>query len=221
MQNAASMEKFSISAAIDKGFSLVKNDFWIFIGVFLTAWMLPAVPAFMLGVISGLQHGENSWLIGAVAGLFHMVLQFGLILGLIKFCLKKYDNQEVGFADLFSCFSPGLILNLIVASLIVGVIVSLGMILLIVPGIIWMIQFHFYSYALVDSNCGPMTSLKRSSQLTQGVKMKLLLFALAVFGINLLGIMCLGIGVLFTWPATFMASVAVYKELSATQPAAV
>jgi uncharacterized membrane protein len=215
MQNAASVESFSISAAIDKGFSLVKSDFWLFVGVFVTVHLLPHLPIAAAKIISG----DDNGLALLVGTLLQFVLQFGLLLGAIKFCLKKYDNQPTGFNELFSSFAPGLMLNYMVATLLYGLMASLGFVFFVIPGIILSLTFQFYSYAMVENDLGPLQSLKRSSEITQGVKWKLFLLGLALFGINLLGILCLGIGLLFTIPATYMALITVYKQLSTRQPA--
>ena len=108
MQNAASVEPFSIGGAIDKGFKIVNDNLWIFIGTVLAANMLPGVPAFLAWLVAGLTNQEKSIPLMALVTLIQVFLQMALMLGLMKFCLKKYDNQEAGFADLFSCFSPPL-----------------------------------------------------------------------------------------------------------------
>lgn len=48
--------------------------------------------------------------------------------------------------------------------------------LLIIPGIIWIVCAGLYWYALVDEHTGPIASIKESMRLTRGNRLKLLLF---------------------------------------------
>lgn len=52
------------------------------------------------------------------------------------------------------------------------------LILLIIPGIIWILSCGFYWYALVDEHQGAVESLKESARLTRGNRLKLLSFYL-------------------------------------------
>jgi len=61
-----------------------------------------------------------------------------------------------------------------------------GFILLIVPGIILMICFLFYSLIIVDEDLGPIEAIKKSFALTDGHRWKLFLLGLSVFGAMLL-----------------------------------
>jgi len=50
-----------------------------------------------------------------------------------------------------------------------------------------------------------LEALRASSSLTEEVKWNLLLFWLAIIGLNILGAICLGIGLLVTVPMSLMA----------------
>jgi len=125
----------------------------------------------------------------------------------LRFC----DNEKGRFADLFSQYP--LFPQYIVGSILYGLIVFAGTILLIIPGIIWGIQFCFYDYFIVDKGLGPIEALKRSSAITKGVKWDLFAFFLILSGINLLGALCLLIGLFVTIPTTMVALAFVYRKL--------
>lgn len=86
---------------------------------------------------------------------------------------------------------------------------------MIVPGIILGIKFWFFDYFIMDKKVGPIEALKRSAELTSGVKWKLFLFFLALTGINILGALLLLIGLFLTIPTTMMAAAFVYRKLLA------
>ena len=134
-------------------------------------------------------------------------------IGMIRIALRLCDTGEREFADLFRPYR--LFFKFLFASILYGLIVFGGMILLVVPGIIWAIRFQYYGYLVVDKGLGPMEALKGSSAVTQGVKWELFLFGLLIFAVNLLGVLCLGIGVFATAPTTMLATVYVYRKLLA------
>ena len=103
----------------------------------------------------------------------------------------------------------------LIGSILYGLIVFAGTILLIIPGIIWGIQFCFYDYFIIDKGLGPIEALKRSSAITRGVKWDLFVFSLILLGINLLGALCLLIGLFATIPTTMVAIAFVYRKLLA------
>jgi uncharacterized membrane protein len=76
------------------------------------------------------------------------------------------------------------------------------------------LKFGFALILVVDKGLGPIQALKESSLLTHGVKWKLIFFTIAVGFINLLGLLCLGVGILVSWPVSMLAYVHVYRFLS-------
>lgn len=77
-----------------------------------------------------------------------------------------------------------------------------------------LIKFQFYSYAIVDEGMGPIEALKRSSQITKGSGCDIFIFGTVVGLVNVLGIVCLFIGLLATAPMTAVAYAYVYRKLS-------
>ena len=60
---------------------------------------------------------------------------------------------------------------------------------------------------------GPIEALKKSSQITKGVKLDLLVFSFLLTGINILGVLAFGIGLILTIPTTIIATAFVYRKL--------
>ena len=135
-------------------------------------------------------------------------------MGLIRIPLRLHDNKGVGFTDVFSCFL--LFFNYLFGAILYGLIIFGGMISLIIPGIIWPIKFQFYSYFIVDEGLGPIEALKRSSLITKGVKSNLFLFGLLLMLINVLGALCLLVGLFVTIPPVMIAVFFVYRKLAVT-----
>lgn len=81
-------------------------------------------------------------------------------------------------------------------------------------GLYWAIQLSFAPYATLNENLGPLEAIKRSTRITRGVKIQLSILLLALFVINLLGILPLGLGLLITIPLTRLSLAYAYTNLS-------
>jgi len=187
---------FVIGDAIEFGWKSVKSRFWFFISIML----LFAILSLIAGQVTG---------IGSKIVL--NLLVFGLNAGFARLALDVVEGKQAEFKELFSCF--GVLHWFIIGSILYTLIVAAGLLLLIVPGIIWMLAFSQWLFALVDTKSNPIAALRRSVALTEGVKGKIFVFWLALFGLNLLGAVALGIGLLVTIPLTLIASAHVYDQL--------
>jgi len=80
------------------------------------------------------------------------------------------------------------------------------------------IKFSLCFYFVVDRGLGPINALKASSRTTMDVKGTLFLFGILCSLINLLGVLCFGIGIFATFPTIMVAMALVYRQLSAQTP---
>ncbi len=200
------MQKFSMTEALEFGWDTMKDNIGFFIGLLVVAFLINIVPNVIAGFFK-----EEAPVLSLFVKVFAFVLQLLIGMGLIRISLSFCDNIKGELSDLFSC-AP-LLINYLVASIIYMLIIFGGIILLIVPGIIWAIKFQFFSYFIVDKGLGPIEALKKSAVITDGVKWDLFLFGLLLFGINILGALAFGIGLFATIPTTMLALAYVYRSL--------
>ncbi len=199
---------FSKGEALRFGWDTMKNNLGFFIGLLIVLGLLYTVPF----IIAGMALEANVFL-GAILYIADMVLTIIISIGLVKIALRFCDNEKGRFSDLFSQYR--LFFKYLFASILYFLIVWGGSVLLIIPGIIWGIKFWFYNYFVVDKKAGSIEALKRSSLITKGVKWDLFVFFLALIGINLLGALCLLVGLFATIPTTMVALAFVYRRLLA------
>jgi|GEM_PF-1035072 hypothetical protein len=134
------------------------------------------------------------------------------VCGLIRVGLEIYDKGRGRFQSLVSLW-PLVVLNMILLNIIYKSIVTLGLILLVIPGLIWAVQFGFAYQAVVDKRIGSLEALRVSAQVTKGARWKLLGFWSLILVINLLGYALFTVGTLLTMPATMLAQIFVYRRL--------
>jgi len=201
-------QKFSKSEAIRFGWTTTKNNLGFFIALLIVIGLFYFVSDFIIELIK-----DEALILSSIMSIVFWVLDMVIQMGLIRISLRFCDNEKGEFADLFSCFP--LFFKYLFGSILYGLIVVGGMILLIIPGIIWGIKFQFFSCFIVDKGVGPIEALKRSSAITKGAKWDLFLFNLLLGLINLLGAICLLIGLFVTIPTTMVAWAFVYRRLLA------
>ena len=206
-------KKFSKGEAIRFGWNTMKANFWFFVGLFMFTFVLYLA----LGFVEKLAENASP-LFAFFINLAALPVQLFIGIGVIRITLKFCDNEKGGFSDLFSGFP--FFLKYLGGSIVYGLIVLLGMLLLIVPGVIWAIKYQFFGYLIIDQGLGPIAAIKKSAAITKGSKWDLCTFGLLLGCVNLLGILCLLVGFLATAPATMLAAAYVYRKLLAAQDTA-
>ena len=153
-----------------------------------------------------------SVIVFVVALLFLMILK----LGVFRISLDIIDGKKASFNDLISQidrFPDFLIGTVLYILIVIG-----GLILLIVPGIVWAIKYQYYGYLIVDKKLSPFDAIKQSGKITMGHKWHLFLFWLAVIGINIVGFLALIVGLFTTIPTSIVANAYIFRTLSGKQP---
>lgn len=201
-------QKFSKSEAVRFGWNIMKSNVGFFIAFLIVGGLIYTVPD-IIALLVKKDAPVLSIILRIISWVLSMVIQMGFIRIAIRFC----DNEKGEFADLFSCFP--LFFKYLFGSILYVLVFLGGLILLIIPGIIWAIKFQFFSYFIVDKRLGPIEALKRSAVITKDAKWDLFVFGLLLTGINLLGILCLLIGLFATIPTTMVAGAFVYRKLLA------
>ncbi len=195
---------FSKKAAILFGWEKFKEHAQVLLGVFATIGAI----SFVFDKTDKL---EVSILVVIVLGVVGFALQTILNMGAIRIVLDIYAGKEVKYGGIIS--ERSLWWKFILAEILTAVVVAVGLIFLIVPGVIAAIGFFFVQYIVIDKKLGPVDALKDSWRLAKGHKWNLFLFAVLIILVNIAGLIALGIGLLVSVPVSFLATVYVYKWL--------
>ena len=129
----------------------------------------------------------------------------------IIYSLKLADLKPYSFSDIQA--KMYLFPNYIAASLLTVICMFLGFICFIIPGIIVGTRFTLFGYQMVDKEVGAIKAMEGSWDLVKGATWKVFCFLLAIALINIIGVLCLGIGLLLSIPTTFIASALLYRTL--------
>ena len=203
-----SEDRFLIKKAIRFGWDTMKANIGFFIVLLIVAFLIERLPG-MLGNFAR----RDFPLISLTLFMSGWILSFVVQMGLMKISLKFCDGIKGTLDDLLSSFN--ILLPFVAASILYGLIVFAGFILLIVPGVIWGVKFSLYPYFIVDRNMGPVQALKASAHATTSAKWHLFLFGILLGLINLAGALCFFIGLFATIPTSLVAYAHTYRQLSA------
>jgi uncharacterized membrane protein len=145
-------------------------------------------------------------MLGFMALIYGLLLLNPLKFGVNFAYLKAARGDKLEIKDMFAVFQnywPA-----VLANLLAGLIIAIGIVLLIVPGIIFACKLAFVPYLVVDRKMETIEAIKKSWEMTRGHAFTVFLMGLLAIPIALLGLICLGVGIIpaVMWIQTAFAS---------------
>ncbi len=202
---------FSIRAALSFGWEKTHAHLSFFIP-FMAG--LIAVVLLLNMLVNVAEH--SGWVMRVAMNVISVVVNVILGLGLIKLSLDVIHEKKPTVHTLFS--ENDHFFQYFFASFLYAVATFIGFVLLIIPGVIIAVRLRYFGYAIIEKKMGIIDSLKESYRLTKGNTWQLFLFALVIFGINILGFIPLGLGLLITVPISMIAVAYVWRKLQGETP---
>jgi uncharacterized membrane protein len=207
--------EFSTGSALRFGWETFKKRPWFFVGstvvILLASGLIDAFSSGVDAVVGG--SAEQPSIVGTVVN-----LGLGTLLGMgaTAFYLAAHDNPEA--VDLSALWHPQPFWKYLGASILYALAIVVGLVLLIVPGIMFALMFMFTTFIVIDRGLGPIEAMKESNRITYGHKWTLLGFTLMLVLINLLGVIALVVGLLVSIPVSSLAVAHAYRVLGGRTP---
>ena len=162
------------------------------------------VPSVNNSVFSSMTIFANLWAL-VLSGVFTL----GMKIFLINFTTGK---NQAGIRNLFEGFN--VYLKALGMSILVGLIIFIGCILLIIPGIIFALMYSQAFYILADDSSKSITDcMTESREMMVGHKAELFVLYLSFIGWFILGSIPFGIGLLWVNPYAEVTYTNYYLEL--------
>ncbi len=197
--------KFNLQEVLQKSWDSFTTHFSFFLAFILVIILLYAGPQYLSRKLPEVS--------GPYFAVLVLIFNILITLGQIRIFLDIAKGKSGDFTLLVSQYQY--FLPYLLGTIVFAIICAAGFMLLIIPGIILMLQFQFFGYAIVDEDLGPMEALKRSSELTKDTKGQLFGFLLLAMVINLAGVLTFGVGIFITYPITQLAMAYIYLDLKA------
>ena len=176
---------------IGQGWDLVKADLGTYVLMALLYLILGSVP--LIG--------------GALIAGFHI------------FTMKKLMGRNAELGDLFQGFN--FFLHALLASIVIAVFVFLGTLCLVIPGLVIAAMYKFTFLFIVDKRMDFWQAMKASHAVARNDYFGFTMFLILAFLVNVLGFLCLFVGLLVTIPVTFAAITVAYREIVGFEPSTV
>lgn len=183
---------------------------WGFIG---QAWELVKpnwLPLAAMALISCLM-GAVPYLGGCVMFIIGGAIQVGVNRAILGMIAGRTPTVEMMFGG-FDRFAQAFL-----AQLVVAILVGIGVVLLIVPGIILAIMWMFVNLVLAETELDFWEAMKRSADLTAGYRWNLFFLCLANVVVCILGLLACGLGILVAYPVVYTSVALAYRFLQARQ----
>lgn len=149
-----------------------------------------------------------------IVSLITFLLTVFLTIGFTRLSLDVVDYGTEGKLGTMFVFQK-IFWSYLGAYVLFFLLLTFGFLLLFIPGIYFMLKYQFFGNLIVDKNMGAIEALKTSGKITDGVKWQLFGFCLIIIGLNFLGMLALGVGLLVTIPVSVVAYTIVYRKLAA------
>ena len=189
MEQQQAFEPMSVGRILDKTFQIYRNNFIRFV----TIVALIQVPFALLNlaftsilvtpaptVTPGAAEIQPAAVFGiGITALLAMIGGMLCQAALIKSVSESYLNREISVGQAYRGVLPKL-LTLLGASPLVGLVVMLGFILLVVPGVIFSLWLYLTIPCIIVEDLGAGAGMSRSKTLTSGNLGKVFLVALLV-----------------------------------------
>lgn len=192
--------QLSVGSAIGYGWEKFKQNALVWVGIVLIA-------AIIQGVLNFVLTSDNfvlSLIFSVIVGVVALLIQAALVRG----ALHEVDGIKPAFGSFFQFNN---VFAIVIAGVLVGIATGIGYILLVIPGLVvtfftwWTFQF------VIDRGDEPIPAIKASAKAIASNGGTIFVLALALFGLNIVGAILLGIGLLVTIPITIIAGTYAYR----------
>lgn len=197
-------QTFRISEVIGTSWDYLKQQIWVLVGLYIGYTILS-------GLVGSLITPEANTMT-FVGGLLSLILGAIFSLGYYKNIFQTLDGIEPQFSAYGQQASK--ILTYIIANIIYSLIVCIGIIFFIVPGVYLGLRLQFFICLIVEEDAGIIDSLKRSWEITDGHTMNLLFLFLAQIVIAIVGLILLIVGLFVAAPLIITIQCNVFRILN-------
>lgn len=167
-------------------------------GIAIAIFLISAIITSIISIIGSVAESEVIVTIGIIVA---VILAGPISYGLCAFTLNLVRGNDASVSDIFAGFNGKVFIKSLIIMILTGIAVSIGYIILIVPGIILGLMFSQSFFVLVDNNdMSAIDCMKTSCAMMNGNKKYLFVLILSFIGWFIVGEITCGIGMLWVCP---------------------
>jgi uncharacterized membrane protein len=171
-------------------------------------WLISIAVVFIYSLLTGSPSNiDNNF------SIIVFIIGGALTLGLYIYFLNIIRGKDAGIEDLFDGFKK--FAQSTLAFILMTIIIILGFILLIIPGVVLIcgLSQTFFIIADDETNISGIDAMKKSWEMMDGYKLKFFLLNLIHMGMVILGILMLVVGIFYMLPIIYASLALFYDEL--------
>jgi hypothetical protein len=197
---------------ISTSWSIYKSQMGLCIGGVMTVLVLGSLAGIPAEMVS-----DDDHLLRALLGIFSNLIGMYLNLGQNILLLRIARGENAEFSDIFS--GGKYFLRMVGNSIVFGIVVGFGILLCVIPGIIFSLMYWPFAYVLVDTDARGLGPLERAKTITSGNWGAVFLLGLATIGLMFAGLLAVGVGLIFTIPFALVLFAVAYCRMTGQQTA--
>lgn len=206
---------FNLSDVLSEGWEKTKGvkRYIIGAGILMYIVLFAVITALVYLAIPATASAEPSPMLMLLQPLLQvviMVVTLPVMAGIFIICMKKLKGHPVEFGDAFSAF--GKTGKLLLTAILMNIMVLVGFILLIIPGIYLGIAYMMAIPLIVDRDLSPWDALETSRKAITKHWFKFFLFMLVMSLIMAISMIPLGLGLIWTVPMMAVGFAVMYRE---------
>ncbi|RJG14248.1 hypothetical protein D3879_13915 [Pseudomonas cavernicola] len=216
---------FNIGDLISEAWQRTKGTKGIILGGFVIYYVAILVITTILGLVFGFvgleaEEGGGATLVVSqlLIGLIGSALTYPFLAGIMMTGIRRAADQPLNFNEMFSYF--GLALPLIVTALIMMILMYVGLLLLVIPGIYLSVAYMLAIPLVVERGLSPWQALEASRKAISQHWFKVFGLLLLLGLIMAVSMIPLGIGLIWSIPLFVISMGALYRIIFGVLPAA-
>ena len=218
---------FKIKGVLSEAWSLVNGSKLTIVGGMVVMYIAVFVVTLLLGMLmgvvvpmiagSGTPQGGGSLVMAVSVGiqlimqLVTMAISYPFMAGLFMIGIRRSANLPTSFSMIFDYFNR--IIPLLIVNILYFILVTIGFLLLVIPGIYLALAYMLAMPLMVEKNMSPWQALETSRKTISKKWFKFFGFFLLLWLIVMVSVIPFGIGLIWTMPLTFMAIGVLYRDV--------
>ena len=203
--------RLDVGEAISYGWEKFKQYPGQFIGLVLVVFLIQFVWSFISNLIQPDVNGIFGWLMSIALAGIGLALAFIVEAGLWRAALGVTKGREPSFSQLTEGTNFG---PYALTAILVGLGTAVGLLLCIIPGIIWLVLTAYAPILSLEKGMSPGEAISTSIGWVRENAGTVFLLLLACWLLGIVGVIACCIGVLVTYPISRVAIAYSYRALN-------
>jgi hypothetical protein len=203
------------SEAIRYGWNLLEDHFGLFLSTYLVAALIQ-IPVLIFLILTIVFAARSNWALTIVFAILWALAAIpvynALFIGYVKISLLICSGREAGIKDFLPTVEE--LSRMILASYFYFTGVFIGLLLCIVPGVLFALKYWNFGWIIIGEGERPLEAFMKAGRLSKGIKSELFVYFLLCNIVLVIGALTCLIGLLLAFPTVLLATTYVHLKLA-------